>query len=121
MERDPEVGEIIAAKEKSGNKFYRAEIVSKIDHEHFNVCFIDFGYWDTIHKSNIVQPTEFQVKLYIYLFSINKLTKLKWIYILLFNFTATKLLTFIYGWVIWTRFGTYKRYNSTIYQKSYSN
>lgn len=64
MERDPEVGEIVAAKEKNGSKFYRAEVISKMDHEYYNVCFIDFGSWNTVHKSNIVQPKEFQVKIY---------------------------------------------------------
>lgn len=71
MERDPEVGEIIAAKEKNGSKFYRAEVISKMDDEHFNVCFIDFGSWDTIHRNNIVQPSELQVKIF-FIFSINQ-------------------------------------------------
>lgn len=62
MESEPRIGEIVAAKEKIGNKFYRAEIISKVDNEHFGVCFIDFGSRDTIHKSNIVQPIEMEVQ-----------------------------------------------------------
>lgn len=61
MEKEPKVGEIIAAKKKY-SKFYRAEVLSRVDNEYFNVCFIDFGSRDTIHKSNIVQPSESQVK-----------------------------------------------------------
>jgi len=62
MENEPKVGEIIAAKEKNGTKFYRAEILSKVDNEHFSVCFIDLGSRNIVHKSNIVQPSEIQVK-----------------------------------------------------------
>jgi hypothetical protein len=75
MEKDPEVGEIIAAKGKSGNKFYRAEVISKMDDEHFNVCFIDFGSWETVHRSNIVQPSELQVKIFFIFQLIQKCTK----------------------------------------------
>jgi len=62
IEKEPKVGEIIAAKEKNGTKFYRAEVLSRVDNDYFNVCFIDFGSRDTVHKSNIVQPSESQVK-----------------------------------------------------------
>jgi len=63
MKNDPKVGAIIAAREQGGNKFYRAEVISRVDNDNnFNVCFIDFGYCDTVHKSNMVQPSESQVK-----------------------------------------------------------
>lgn len=65
MENEPKIGEIIAAKEKTGTKFYRAEVISKFDNEHFNVCFIDFGTRELVHKNNIVQPSELQVKIFI--------------------------------------------------------
>lgn len=62
MEGEPKVGEIIAAKDKDSAKFYRAEVISKVDTEHFNVCFIDFGSWEIVHKKNIVKPSKLQVK-----------------------------------------------------------
>uniref|UniRef100_A0A2H8TG30 Tudor domain-containing protein 1 n=1 Tax=Melanaphis sacchari TaxID=742174 RepID=A0A2H8TG30_9HEMI len=62
IENDPKVGEIIAAREQNGTKFYRAEVISRVDNNNFYVCFIDFGSWDTIHKSNIVQPSESQLQ-----------------------------------------------------------
>ncbi|XP_060870995.1 uncharacterized protein LOC132945306 isoform X4 [Metopolophium dirhodum] len=62
IKNDPKVGAIIAAREQGGNKFYRAEVISRVDNDNFNVCFIDFGYWDTVHKSNMVQPSESQLQ-----------------------------------------------------------
>ncbi|XP_026816248.1 uncharacterized protein LOC113555865 isoform X3 [Rhopalosiphum maidis] len=62
IENDPKVGEIIAAKQPGGSKFYRAEVISRVDNNNFNVCFIDFGSWGTVHKSNIVQPSESQLQ-----------------------------------------------------------
>lgn len=61
IEKDPKIREVIAAKEKNGSKFYRAEVISKVDNEHFNVCFIDFGSRNVVHKKDIVQPSESQV------------------------------------------------------------
>lgn len=61
MVKEPKVGDIVAAKEKDGTKFYRAEVISKVDNELFNVCFIDFGSRDIVHLSSIVQPPESQV------------------------------------------------------------
>lgn len=63
MVKEPKVGDIIAAKEKGGTKFYRAEVLSKVDNELFNVCFIDFGSRDIVHMSSIVQPPESQVSI----------------------------------------------------------
>ncbi|XP_050056969.1 uncharacterized protein LOC114132611 isoform X5 [Aphis gossypii] len=62
IENDPKIGEIIAAREQGGTKFYRAEVISRVDDNYFYVCFIDFGSWDTVHKSNIVQPSESQLQ-----------------------------------------------------------
>lgn len=62
IENGISVGDIIAAKKKSGAKFYRAEVVSKVDNEHFNVCFIDFGTREIVNRHNIVQLSHSQVK-----------------------------------------------------------
>ncbi|KAL4112570.1 hypothetical protein QTP88_016325 [Uroleucon formosanum] len=62
IKNDPKVGDIIAAREQGGNKFYRAEVISRVDNDNFNVCFIDFGYWDIVHKSNMVQSSESQLQ-----------------------------------------------------------
>lgn len=56
------VGDIYAAKKSNETKYYRVEVNSKIDNEHFNVCFIDFGSQEIVHKNNIIQLTESQVK-----------------------------------------------------------
>lgn len=82
IEKDAKIGEVIAAKEKNGSKFYRAEVISKIDNEHFSVCFIDFGSRDIVHKKNIVRPSESQVKIikmckYIYIIYIWYFLQLK--------------------------------------------
>jgi len=61
MEIEPEMGQIVAAKENHTSKFNRAEIISQVDDQHFNVCFIDFGSRKTVHRSNIVQPSKLQV------------------------------------------------------------
>ncbi|VVC36208.1 Hypothetical protein CINCED_3A022077 [Cinara cedri] len=63
IDKEPKVGEIVAAKVKKGNKFYRAEVISSVDNDHFIVCFIDFGTRATVHWSNIVQPSEKQLKI----------------------------------------------------------
>lgn len=68
MEGEPKIGEIIAAKDKDGVKFYRAEVISKVDTEYFYVCFIDFGSWETVHRRNIVQPSKLQVETSFYFF-----------------------------------------------------
>lgn len=56
------VGNIYAAKKNNESKYYRAEINFKVDNEHFNVCFIDFGSREIVHKNNIIKLTESQVK-----------------------------------------------------------
>ncbi|XP_022162076.1 uncharacterized protein LOC111027893 isoform X7 [Myzus persicae] len=62
IKNDPKVGEIIAAREQGGTKFYRAEVISRVDNDNFNVCFIDFGFCDTVHKGSMVQPSESQLQ-----------------------------------------------------------
>lgn len=57
----PELGEIVAVKEKNGTKFYRAEVIAKLDNERINVCLIDFGSRDIVHISDVVKPLELLV------------------------------------------------------------
>lgn len=64
-EKEPIVGEIVAAKVENENKFYRAEVISRVDNEHYNVCFVDFGTWATVNSNNIVQPSDIRVNAYL--------------------------------------------------------
>lgn len=68
VEKEPLVGNIYAAKKNNETKYYRAEINSKVDNEHFNVCFIDFGSREIVHKNNIIELTETQVKIHFLFF-----------------------------------------------------
>ncbi|XP_050543343.1 uncharacterized protein LOC126906674 isoform X2 [Daktulosphaira vitifoliae] len=61
INRTPIIGEIIAAK-KNCNKYCRAEIIEAVDHENYNVCFIDYGTRGIVNIKNIVQLSNNQLK-----------------------------------------------------------
>ncbi|XP_050420950.1 uncharacterized protein LOC126833572 isoform X2 [Adelges cooleyi] len=62
IDRVPRIGEIIAARQNAGSKFHRAEVIDAVNSENYNVCFIDYGSRETVHISNIVQPSDHQLK-----------------------------------------------------------